>query len=241
MAIFWYRFARPTAANPARVAQSRLGVSAPGRLACYMLLLPVYSLVKQTSSATSYPQRNESSEIAMDNLYTVSQAAQLTGIAKPTVRGYTNRYQRFLSTEATPEQGAERAFTESDLKVLAYIYTQTKAGRTHDQVAEALQAGALDSFDWQPAEQPTDTPEPPESAGEALVPVSRLQAAEYLVRDAQEQREALAEQLSEAQAEALRLRQELGQAQGELAGYQKAQYRAPNWWRALFGGRAETE
>jgi hypothetical protein len=40
------------------------------------------------------------------------------------------------------------------------------------------------------------------------------------------------------QAEVQRLAGELGQAQGELAGYKAAQYRAPKWWRSIFGGRA---
>lgn len=146
-----------------------------------------------------------------------------------------------MSTEATPEHGAERSFTDSDLKVLAYIYTQTKLGKTHDQVTEALQAGALDSFDWQPPEQPTEPTEPHESATDALVPMSQLHAARLVLEEAQKQRERLAEQLAEAQQRNAELERELGQAKGELAGFKSAQYRAPQWWRALFGGRAGSE
>lgn len=175
----------------------------------------------------------------MSELYTVAEASKLTGIAKPTLRAYTNRYARFLSTEATPEQGAERNFTESDLKVLAFVYAFTSAGKTHDQAIEALSAGELESFDWQPPEPEPESQQSAESTGEALVPASRLQAAQVLVQDAQERERAAQEQISALQARIEHLSQELGKAQGELAGFHRAQYRAPAWWRSLFGGRSE--
>lgn len=175
----------------------------------------------------------------MKELYTVSEASKLTGIAKPTLRAYTNRYATYLSTEATPEQGAERSFTESDLKVLAFVYQYTSAGKTHEQALEALSAGELERYDWQIPESEPERPQSAEGSSEALVPVSRLQAAQLLVQDAQERERAAQEQVSALQAKVEQLSQELGKAQGELQGFRSAQYRAPAWWRSLFGGRAE--
>lgn len=175
----------------------------------------------------------------MQELYTVSQASQATGIAKPTLRGYTRRYQRFLSTEATPEHGVERLFTESDLKVLAFIFSYTSAGKTHDQAMQALQAGELDQFSWQPPQEPETPDQPSESYSAALVPVERLQALDTLRQNA-EQREAEAlARLEQAQEQIRELERKLGQAQGELAGVRSSQYRAPKWWRSIFGGQAE--
>lgn len=173
----------------------------------------------------------------MQELYAVSEASKLTGIAKPTLRAYTGRYSSHLSTEATPEPGTERAFTEADLRFLAFVYNLTSAGKTHEQVLQALSAGELERFDWHLPESPQRAPESAEAAGEALVPVSRLQAAQLLVQDAQERERAAQEQISTLQAKVESLSTELGQARGELAGFQRAQYRAPNWWRSLFGGR----
>jgi DNA-binding transcriptional MerR regulator len=172
----------------------------------------------------------------MSDLYTVAEASKLTGVAKPTLRTYTNRYQRYLSTDATPEHGAERLFTEADLTLLAFVYSYTSAGKTHGQVIEALQDNALDSFDWQLPESQPDSPQSADSIGEALVPMSRLQSAEMFVLDAKQREQTMAEQLEEAQKRNAELERELGQASGELAGFKAAQYKAPKWWRALFGG-----
>lgn len=175
----------------------------------------------------------------MPDFYTVAEAATLTGIARPTLRSYTPRYARYLSAEATPEQGVERSFTEADLRTLRFVFTITSSGKTHEQAMQALDAGALADFDWRPPDSaPQQAAEPPV---EHLVPASRLQAAELIVRDAQQREQQALERLTAAQEELQRLRQELGHAQGQLDGYkaaqQASQYKAPAWWRSLFGGR----
>lgn len=177
--------------------------------------------------------------------YTTKEAADLTGASAQIVRAYTTapEYQRHFSTEATPEKGGIRRFTADDLRLIAFVYqASTEQALTREQVAEALQAGALEQFSWEvpePTEPEAESQQSAESTGEALVPVSRLQAAQLLVQDAQERERAAQEQISALQSRVEHLSQELGKAQGELAGFQRAQYRAPNWWRALFGGRSE--
>jgi DNA-binding transcriptional MerR regulator len=54
--------------------------------------------------------------------YSTKRAAELTGASRQALRVYTARYSRYMSTEATPEHGGERRFTEADLKLMAYIY-----------------------------------------------------------------------------------------------------------------------
>ena len=174
----------------------------------------------------------------MQDLYTVAEASKLTGIAKPTLRAYTGRYSTYLSTEATPEQGAERSFTAADLKLLAFIYSYTSTGKTHDQVLSALSAGGLERFDWQPPESQPDSKQSAEAAGEALVPLSQVRAFQLLAQESEKREQAAQERIESLQAEVQRLERELGQAQGALSGFRSAQYKSPAWWRSLFGGRA---
>ena len=110
-------------------------------------------------------------------------------------------------------------------------------------MAERLAAGELEQFDWWPPEPPEAESRAEQAAGEpgtALVPLERLQAAQALLRDAQSREQAAAEQVQALQAQIGELQRELGKAQGELQGFRSAQYRSPKWWRAIFGGRAES-
>ena len=182
-------------------------------------------------------QRTESETERMRDYYSTKDTSALTGASRPIIRTYTQRYARFLSTEATPEAGAERRFTAADLKVIAFIYQHTApelgAKRyTHEQMLERLAAGELDQFDWQPAEpesaaQGAQAAESAASATSgALVPAERLQAAHALLHDAQRREEQALEQVATLQSEVQRLSQALGKAEGEAATQAAAQVAA---------------
>ena len=170
--------------------------------------------------------------------YTTSQASEITGASIQIIRAYTKLYARYFSTEATPEPGQARRFTAADLRLIKFAHQLSRQNITREQVAERLAAGELDRFDWQPPEPESEPEQPSSEPSTALVPFERLQAAQALLRDAQSREQAAAEQVAALQAEVQRLAGELGKAQGELQGYKAAQYRAPKWWRTLFGGRA---
>lgn len=177
----------------------------------------------------------------MSAYYTTKAASKISGASTQVIRVYTQRYARYLSTEATPEAGLERKFTPDDLRLLAFVYRRTAAGETHDQVLARLQAGELAEFAWQPP-APEQEPEPQsatDSTSVALVPLERLQAAQSFMQEAQRRELAAAEQVAALQAEVQRLSLELGKAQGEAEVLKSSRYRAPKWWRAVFGGRAE--
>lgn len=175
----------------------------------------------------------------MSTYYTTKQASDISGASRQVIRVYTTRYARYLSTEATPQPGMDRRFTTDDLRLLAFIYQRTSAGETHEQVLERLQAGELEQFAWQPPEPEPEPQSATESASSALVPLERLQAAHALLQDSQRREAATADQVAALQTEVQRLSLELGKAQGEAAALKAGRYRAPAWWRALFGGRAE--
>ena len=170
--------------------------------------------------------------------YTTSQASEITGASIQIIRAYTKLYARYFSTEATPEPGQARRFTAADLRLIKFAHQLSRQNITREQVAERLAAGELDRFDWQPPEPESEPEQPSSEPSTALVPLERLQAAQALLRDAQSREQAAAEQVAALQGEVKRLAGELGKAQGELQGYKAAQYKAPTWWRKMFGGRA---
>lgn len=168
--------------------------------------------------------------------YTTKDASELTGASRQVIRVYTDKYARWLSTEATPGPGKERRFTPSDLKLIAYVYQQTaRESQTHEQVEAQLASGALDSFAWETPEPATSAPDGPGSDTGALVPAERLQAALALLQDAQRREGDQAHQVQQLSTEIARLQNELGRAQGELEAY-KSLRRRPKWWVWLFGG-----
>lgn len=168
--------------------------------------------------------------------YSTKDASELTGASRQVIRVYTDKYARWLSTEATPGLGKERRFTAADLKLIAFIYHQTRQeGQTHDQIEQQLNAGALDSFAWETPEIATSAIETPNSDTSALVPHERLQAALALLQDSQRRESDQALQVQQMSSEIARLQNELGRAQGSLEAYKTLQ-RRPRWWVWLFGG-----
>jgi len=173
--------------------------------------------------------------------YTTKDISQLTGASPAIVRVYTDIYRRYFSTEATPEPGRTRRFTPDDLRLIAYVYHLTQdQSYTRDQVQDALAAGELATFDWSPT---VEEPEEPTTGAAddttALVPLANLRAVELLRQQADADKADALERLADAQQRIEELQRELGKAQGELAGHKAARYRAPAWWRSLFGGAGE--
>lgn len=166
--------------------------------------------------------------------YSTKQVSELTSASPQVIRQYTGRYARYLSTEATPEPGQPRRFTEADVRLIAFVYQATRQGKSHDDIAAALESGALDSFTWEaPATAPQGSPEEAQADQAMLVPVTQLRAAQALLEDARRREEAAQDTAESLRSRIEELQRQLGQKEGELTAL-KAQ-RAP-WWRRLFGG-----
>jgi DNA-binding transcriptional MerR regulator len=177
----------------------------------------------------------------MSATYTTKQASELTGASKQAIRVYTQRYARYMSTEATPDAGSERRFTEADLKLMAYIYQQTqRGGQTHDKVLEALASGALDAFEWEPRTSPQEGYIDAETTGTALVPIERLMATQALLQAQLEERQRLLERERELLDQVQRLQREVGKAEGKIESLEEQlkqpMQRPRSWWARLLGG-----
>jgi DNA-binding transcriptional MerR regulator len=172
----------------------------------------------------------------MTATYSTKEASELTGASRQAIRVYTTRYARYMSTEATPDAGSERRFTEADLRLMAYIYQQTKAGKAHDAVLEALVNGALETFDWEHSTTSRTVTIDAETVGTALVPIERLVATQALLQVEREERQRLLDRQLELTERLERTRQELGEALGELKAIKAQRRKPPAWWVRLFGG-----
>ena len=82
--------------------------------------------------------------------YTPKQLANLVGISSSSVKVYVKRHAPHFSPSANPAPGTRRYFTEDDAKIMAYIANSTSQGVHHDEIAQRLDAGELETFDWQP-------------------------------------------------------------------------------------------
>jgi DNA-binding transcriptional MerR regulator len=181
----------------------------------------------------------------MSATFSPSQVAEMTGVSLATIRNYGERFPGFFSPGATPPKGQSREFTAADVRLIGFIRTKTNEGLSHDQVAQAIEAGDLEEFDnWQlpPGEGEADPqPQPtPTAAREsaALVPAAQVQALQVLLEEYRRREEAIQTRADHAQAAAqdreralqdqiAALQRELGKAEGELGALKS---RRP-WWR----------
>ncbi len=167
--------------------------------------------------------------------YLPKDAQTLVGISASTLRNYTRDFERWLTTEATT---TPRRFTAADLRVLAFArYRTAEKQETIGKVQAALDAGELTAFEWQPPAMPTTPAEATEGEAGALVPLESLRLHQALLVDAQRREEAASTEADDLRTRVEALQNELGRAQGELAAIKASRYRAPGWWRRIFGGR----
>ena len=123
----------------------------------------------------------------MQEYYSTKEAAEQTGASRQIIRVYTESYRKYFSSEGAPAAGMPRKFTRDDLKLIRYIYESTTSGIGHTETIERLAAGELDTYAWQPPEEPTSAAQSAIAPDSALVPYERLQAAQMLLGQRQHQ------------------------------------------------------
>lgn len=169
--------------------------------------------------------------------YLPKDAQTIIGVSASTLRNYTRDFERWLTTEATT---VPRRFSADDLRLLAFVRFRTaERQETIGKVQAALDAGELDAFDWQPPAVPTEATTATEAETGALVPLESLRLAQALLSEAQRREEHASTEVAELRSRIEQLQNDLGRAQGELDAVKAGRYRAPRWWRALFGGRED--
>ncbi len=174
-----------------------------------------------------------------EDYYFPKDALTIIGVSASTLRNYTKDFERWLTTEATT---TPRKFTAADMRLFAFIRFRTSEKLERlETVQAALDAGALDAFDWQPPpppQRPTMATAAQDSEAGVLVPLESLRLHQALLSESQRREEQASTEAAELRARIEALQNELGRAQGELAAVKSSRYHAPRWWRVLFGGRS---
>lgn len=107
--------------------------------------------------------------------HSTKDVAGVLGVSTASVRTYTQRFAEFLSSEATPEPGQRRRFTDDDLAVLHVARQMLREGATYEQVRERLAQGVqnlVDVYGPAPSIKGETQPEP----SREIVAVEQLRA-----------------------------------------------------------------
>lgn len=78
--------------------------------------------------------------------HTVGQVADLLDASGSTVRRWAGEFAAHLSPAANPGKGANRAFTDDDLRILGYVASRTAAGIPVAEIAKELPTAQLPSL-----------------------------------------------------------------------------------------------
>ena len=184
----------------------------------------------------------------MSATFSPSQVAEMTGVSLAAIRNYCERFPGYFSPGATPPKGQPREFTAEDVRLIGFIRTKTGEALSLDQVAQLIDAGEMEEFDyWQPPPAPgregeaDPRPVAPASSSTgstALATAAQVQALQVLLEEYRRREEAIQARADQAagaaqdreralQDQIAALQRELGKAEGELAALKS---RRP-WWK----------
>ena len=111
--------------------------------------------------------------------YTTADIARELGVSKMTVRNWTTRYAEFLSPAASPQPGAQRAFTQRDRIVLSFVAGMVSEGHRHEFIAQRATETTFDPNEITPADE-LATDQPHDAADEHHAPIVAGDVPTYL-------------------------------------------------------------
>lgn len=182
----------------------------------------------------------------MAQLYDPADAARMTGLSVSSIRGYTNRFTRYFSDNAT---GRPRKLTLDDIKLCAFI-NQFSNIENYKQIEQRLRSGELRDFRFQPDISDNQSQSrSEESERDLLVPAAMLSVIEHQLTEArmreEQVRTELTDERSRNRSEARRLQDELqnlqrevGRLEGQIEELQRrgGDDEPKSFWQKLFGG-----
>lgn len=166
-----------------------------------------------------------------------SEVAHLLGVAPTTVRSWSQEFGRFLSASGAGGAGRHRDFTDVDLRVLAFIQQQKRAGHASYEIQHVLTN--LQDADWEglpylPERPHVGTvPMVPEAAAHAALDAERralLREIAFMQQQTEELKAQLAAKdmvIGEKQTEILDLTRRLSEVETELRFYREGRLTAP--------------
>ena len=157
----------------------------------------------------------------MEEIYTVSQAAKLLGVAPNTIRSYSKEFADHLSESATPLPGNERRYAHADMLVFSTVRVLRSRRTDQLSIEDTLAKGER-------IELVPETPEtPPEQRIEPIgTDTMALAEKDILERFVMPLLENIQQQLVEERAARVEAEVEAARAAGQL----EAIYRR-HWWQ----------
>jgi DNA-binding transcriptional MerR regulator len=137
---------------------------------------------------------------------TSTQLATLLDTSEDTIRRWSAHFAMYFSPSANPPKGEDRAYTERDVRIMAYISALRNMGNSLKTIAERLETTDLDTLPEVPGwERPEPAMIPAEQAG-AVLEVAQLRSA---LRSAEQERDRALAVLTEAKERVTALEQAL--------------------------------
>lgn len=181
----------------------------------------------------------------MAQLYDPAEAARMTGLSVSSIRGYTNRFGRYFSDNAT---GRPRKLTTEDVKLCAFI-NQFSYNETYQEIEQRLRSGELRDFDFQPDISETQAESRSvEGERDLLVPAAMISVIEHQLAGAHMREEQVRSELNDErdhnrsetrrlQEELQNLQREVGRLEGQIEELRRQQGdEKKSFWQRLLGG-----
>lgn len=170
--------------------------------------------------------------------FSVTQAGKLIGKAPNTLRTWSRSdyFGPYLSSYANPEPGAERRYTEDDLRILRTAVILQKRGLQISDIIPRIASGEI--LEELPGEETIGTQEERggESSGRELAPLSLTSQLELFLRPYESQISRLSDDLDRERAELEKEREARIAAEKELSRLSaKLEERDKPWYKRLFG------
>lgn len=171
--------------------------------------------------------------------YPVTQAGRLIGKAPNTVRTWSGEdlFGPYLSPYANPEPGAERRYTEWDIRILRTASILQKRGMKIREIIPRIASGEIIEELDIPEEEPLETAESPREGSTKLpAPLSLSGQIELFIRPYESQISRLSEELEREREELDKEREARRAAELELSRLSaKLEERSLPWYKRLFG------
>ncbi len=146
----------------------------------------------------------------VDNLKRPSDIKDLFDISHQTVRRWSEEFEQYLSTNATPPAGQMRLFTEDDVSVFSLVAQVKNNGGTYEDAHARLRAG-----------ERGDIPDKPPSEQQKQIVMSQLAIQNKELRQQVEsltqQRDLFEEETRELRDKVIRLETRLEEAEKRIA------------------------
>jgi DNA-binding transcriptional MerR regulator len=149
-------------------------------------------------------------------MYSATQVAKLFSTVRETIRNWAIEFENELSPTANPGPGRQRAFSDSDLEIIALIASMKREGKLYSDIHAALANNQRGSVPDRSALVPADTPRPTQLQARVNFLEAQLSAALESSQRDKAQIELLTRQLNEAQAKIDRLNREIGRLERDM-------------------------